>query len=92
MLNNLQMRSAIIVVALTFSLYFIFPSIRFFVFENSNCHKVSVKGKEYQVYWYQNPIDELIKGQWLVYNFSWKSLCEYPNGNVFNSNMINPHC
>ena len=34
MLNNLQMRWAIIVVALTFSLYFIFPSIRFFVFEN----------------------------------------------------------
>ena len=71
---------------------FTFDQLIFFVFENSNCHKVSVKGKEYQVYWYQNPIDELIKGQWLVYNFSWKSLCEYPNGNVFNSNMINPHC
>ena len=43
MLNNLQFRWTIIVAALTFSLYFIFPSIKFFVFEDQTQEQKAIK-------------------------------------------------
>ena len=43
MLNNLQFRWTIIVAALTFSLYFIFPSIKFFIFEDQTQEQKAMK-------------------------------------------------
>ena len=43
MLNNLQLRWAIIVAALAFSLYFIYPSIQFYMFNNQSKEDKTIK-------------------------------------------------
>ena len=43
MLNNLQFRWAIIVAALAFSLYFIYPSIQFYMFNNQSKEDKTIK-------------------------------------------------